>query len=229
MSENKKTGRGYYWLGKQGYWHGKKLPASMKKNISKGLKRAYKEGRLISPTKGKHLSPSHKAKLDKIMTQWWRDHPNVRKQKSQEMKKYYAEHPEAWKKFLSGGRNFNELKQKTKFKFKVRSKGEQQIANFLYDRKIKASYESSALKLDAWICVPDFYLPRYNVFIEYYGGHPKSWKKKVEKNKLYKKYKIPCIFITPAELRNLPRYLIKDAVRVAKGLGKSMNWRKYKI
>ncbi|MFH1500928.1 MAG: hypothetical protein ABIE22_03190, partial [archaeon] len=165
----------------------------------------------VNPNKGKETSPAQKAKLDKALTNWWKDHPNIRRQKAEQMKKYYLEHPEAFKKFMQGGANAQNLTQKTNYGYKVRSKGELQIANFLFKRKLKASYESCTLHLDSWLCTPDFYLPKYNVFIEYYGGHPKSRKKKIIKNKLYKKYKIPCIFITPTELRNLERFLIKDA------------------
>ncbi|MFH1500428.1 MAG: hypothetical protein ABIE22_00600 [archaeon] len=130
---------------------------------------------------------------------------------------------------MEAGKNFSKLTRKTKFKWKVRSIGEQTIANFLYDRKIRASYESYTLHLEAWLCTPDFYLEEQNVFIEYYGGHPKAWKKKVEKNKLYSKFKIPCIFITPAELRDLDKYLIRDAERVARGWGRSEAWREFAI
>jgi len=123
-------------------------------------------------------------------------------------------HPEKFKNFMKGGRNLLTPHIKTKSGFLVRSHGEQAIANFLHDNKILSSYESKSLifKSEGQICVPDFWLPKYKTYIEFYGGHPLAWKKKVLKNKLYKKYNIPCIFITPAELRDL-RYYLKEELR----------------
>jgi len=68
------------------------------------------------------------------------------------------------------------------------------------------------------LCVPDFYLPKYNThnmtYIEFYGGYPKAWKKKVLKNRLYKAHKIPYIFITPAELRDLQENLVGELGKI---------------
>jgi hypothetical protein len=111
------------------------------------------------------------------------------------------------------GKNSSVPHLKTKQGFLVRSKGEQKIANFLYDNKIKSFYEGKTLMFEkeGQICVPDFYLPKSKThkatYIEFYGGYPAAWKKKVMKDKLYKKYKIPCVFITPSELRDLNYYL----------------------
>ena len=90
----------------------------------------------------------------------------------------------------------------------MRSKGEKKIADFLTKHRIKWSYESHPLFLDGWICVPDFYLPKYKLHIEYYGGHPKSLKKKIIKNKLYKKHKINMLTLRPFELKDLKKYLL---------------------
>ncbi|MFH1307762.1 MAG: hypothetical protein ABIH72_02835 [archaeon] len=225
------------------YWKGKKQPLEVRKKNSKSLKKAYKEGRHKKVWEGKHFSKEHKEKLrksniktwqdeklrqkvDKIMTDWWKEHPHIKKARSEQLKKYYKENPKAFKEFMEGGKNSSQLTRKTKFSWKVRSIGEQKIANFLYERKIKAEYEKITLKLDSWLCTPDFYLPSFNVFVEYYGGHPKAEKKKRKKNKLYKKYKIPVIAITPAELRNLDKHLIKDA---EKNKSKNFSWRRFRI
>jgi hypothetical protein len=63
------------------------------------------------------------------------------------------------------------------------------------------------LFLGGYLCTPDFQLTKSKIYIEFYGGYPGSWKKKVVKNKLYKKYKIPVISITPSELRDLDEEL----------------------
>jgi len=149
-------------------------------------------------------------KIDRTMTEWWHEHPNIKKERSIAIKNLFIKYPERFKKFLKYGKNPITLYLKTKQGFVVKSKGEQQIANFLFENKIKSLYEAKTLifEKEGQICIPDFYLPKFKTYIEFYGGYPAAWKKKVMKNKLYEKYKIPCIFITPAELRNLDYYLI---------------------
>lgn len=56
----------------------------------------------------------------------------------------------------------------------VKSKGEKLIADFLFQNKIKYKYEKPA-RVRIWfffrkkIGTPDFYLPDYNVYVEYWG------------------------------------------------------------
>ncbi len=151
-------------------------------------------------------------KIDKAITGWWKEHPHIRKERSMKIKALFIKNPDKFKKFTKYGRNPNKLRFKTKQNFLVRSHGEQDIANFLHDNSISSSYESKPIifKEEGQICVPDFYLPKYKMYVEFYGGHPMAWKKKVLKNKLYKRHKVPCIFITPAELRNLKYYLLGE-------------------
>jgi len=75
------------------------------------------------------------------------------------------------------------------------------------------------------ICTPNFYIPQWNIFIEFYGGYPAAWKKKVLKNKIYSRHKIPVLAITPAELNNLDYFLIRQG----KDLSKSRVAREFKI
>lgn len=56
----------------------------------------------------------------------------------------------------------------------VRSKGERIIADYLTHHGIAYSYEATAMTNDWWIFKskisrPDFYLPQYNLFVEYWG------------------------------------------------------------
>jgi len=55
----------------------------------------------------------------------------------------------------------------------VRSQAEKQIADYFYSNRIRYSYESEAkTTLSAFrdkISKPDFYLPDYNIFVEYWG------------------------------------------------------------
>jgi hypothetical protein len=179
---------------------GRKQIKSTREKISISVKKYWQE------------HPEFIKRIDREMTEWWHEHPNIRKERSEYIKKLFMKHPDKFSKFLEYGKNPNTSHLKTKQGFIVRSKGEQQIANFLFDNKIRSQYESKTLifKKEGMICIPDFYLPKFKIYIEFYGGFPKAWKKKVMKNRLYKKYKIPCIFITPAELRNLDYSLIKQ-------------------
>ncbi len=174
--------------------------SSYRKKISKIIKENYRK------------NPELIAKVDRAVTQWWEEHPNIRKERSEEMRNLFIKNPDKFKGFMKFGNNSADTIFKTKQKFNVRSRGEQQIADFLWRNKIKAFYEAKPLTFEkeGQICVPDFWLPKYKTYIEYYGGHPKSWKKKVMKNKLYKKYNISCIFITPTELRDLDYYLKRE-------------------
>ena len=202
---------------------GKKLQRILKrKSIAakriNAIRKAYK-----NPSYHKKLSIFRKNfyrniekrnEIDKIITAWWREHPNLKEEYRKRAKAYFIKNPDKFKKFLKAGKNASVLKYRTKQGFIVRSRGEKAIADFLFKNKIKALYESHTLIRDGQLCTPDFYLIKYKTFIEFYGGHPGSWKKKVMKNRLYKKYKIRCIFITPAELRNLNYYLIYEARRM---------------
>ena len=160
-------------------------------------------------------NPALIRKIDRAVTSWWREHPNLREVYRKRAMKLFLENPGKFRTFMNGGKNASKLKYKTKQGFIVRSAGEQKIANFLFERKIKSRYETKPLffKKEGHICIPDFWLPESKIYIEFYGGHPKSWKKKVLKNKLYKKYKIKCVFITPAELRDLEYYLVGELKR----------------
>jgi hypothetical protein len=225
------------------FWKGRKQPISVRRKNSASLKLAYEKGKHKKVWLGKHFSKEHREKLrqsnikswqepklredvDRAMTGWWNSHPHVRKALSEKLKLYYISHPGMFRKFMQGGKNSSALTRKTKAGYKVRSIGEQKISDFLYSNKIRHSYESHTLLLEGWLCVPDFFLPKYNCFIEYYGQHPKSWKKKVIKDKLYKKHRIPCIFITPNELKNLPRHLIGDA---EKQQTSSISWKRFVV
>lgn len=60
------------------------------------------------------------------------------------------------------------IKTQTKKGEIVRSKAEARIANYLFDNNIEYEYEKSVV-VDGRNIHPDFYLPKYNLFIEFYG------------------------------------------------------------
>ncbi|MBY9003290.1 MAG: hypothetical protein KGD73_04910 [Candidatus Lokiarchaeota archaeon] len=77
----------------------------------------------------------------------------------------------------------------------VRSKGELIIDNYLYLLKIDHKYEKSIHVLGSKIKY-DWYLPKYDVYIEYWGYGGKAYeKRKKEKLRLYKKAKLRLISI----------------------------------
>ncbi len=199
---------------------GRKHTKKSKSKISKSMKKYFsspiaKKKHSIYMRKRYVEHPQLANQIDRTMTKWWKEHPNIKKEMSIKAKNLFVSNPEKFKKFIKYGNNLASPRFKTRQGFKVRSKGEQAIANFLHDNNISSQYESKTLifKTEGQICVPDFYLPSFKVYIEFYGGHPKAWKKKVLKNHLYKAHNIPCIFITPGELRNLGKYLIRELKR----------------
>lgn len=205
---------------------GKKHSEKQKERIRLKLQNFYKDPKArkrISMIKRLQYktNPELRKKIDKIITGWWKDNPNIRKERSKKIKQFFIKNPKAFREFLKHGKNPLKRHIRTKQGFLVRSNGEKQIADFLYRNKIKSSYEAIDLPIikepfNGNICNPDFYLPEYKIFIEFYGGYPKAWKKKVLKNKIYRTHKIPVIAITPAELEDLNYYLLKEAEKLSK-------------
>ncbi len=189
--------------------------------LSKAKKEYYKKHPELKLLIGKNTSkffanPLNRKIASSRMNERYKNHPYLKKEISQAKQIYYERHPEALRALLAYGKKALKRHIKTKQGWKVMSLGEKRIADFLFEKKINAEYEGIELNLPEMDPVPDFYLKRFNVFVEYYGGYYKAWKSKVKKNKLYKKYRIPVIFITPAELDNLDYYLIKDAERLSR-------------
>ncbi len=179
----------------------KEHPKANKKRIAK-IKAFWKK------------NPEYAKLVDSRVTVWWKEHPNIKEERSRELREFFINNPEEFKKKFMNGKN-NPFKPhiKTKQRFKVRSNGEKKIADFLKEHKIVCSYETEMLILDGYVCVPDFHLKDYDIYIEFYGGYPGSRTKKVLKNKLYRKYSVPCIFITPAELRDLGKAILGELRR----------------
>lgn len=183
-----------------------KNPKLNKKRI-KGINQAYKNpkyrAKLKRIKKIAYQDPKLRKKIDISVTKWYKEHPNIAKRNIRRLKQYFLSHRKEYQNKFENGKN-NPFKPHIKTRLGlVRSKPEAEIANFLKKNNISAGYESKTLILDGYVCVPDFYLPEYKTYIEYYGGYPSSRNKKILKNKLYKKHKIKCIFITPSELYDL--------------------------
>jgi len=201
------------WLsGKWRPWNaGKHLSKSHRLKLRKSNVLRYSDIRLrkkVGRNVKKAFSESNaRKKIDIAVTRYYREHPQARKERAERVIRYFKSHPLAFKRFMDSGKNPLKRHIRTKAGFLVRSSGEQKIAGWLYEHGVHAEYESRTLFLDGYLCTPDFLIPRLNEFIEFYGGYPGSWKKKVIKNRLYKKCGINLISITPSELENLDKCL----------------------
>lgn len=99
----------------------------------------------------------------------------------------------------------------------VRSRGEALIDNFLFDNNIRHIYEQELI-LDGRLIKPDFYLPDYDVYIEYWGydenSQDKEMAEKYEINKqnkleLYKRNNIKLIEILNDDINDINNELYK--------------------
>ena len=86
----------------------------------------------------------------------------------------------------------------------VKSQGELTIANFLYHEGLQYTYERP-IRLGKFTIRPDFYLNRYNVFVEYWGMlddpmYFRSFKWKVGQ---YRKSKVRLIPLQQSDLADL--------------------------
>jgi hypothetical protein len=97
----------------------------------------------------------------------------------------------------------------------VRSRAEQRIADYFAAHNIRYVYEqelkTKSLFFDYRISTPDFYLPDYNVYVEYWGlvdaddratreRYVRSMKRKMA---IYHRHNIKFISIYPSNLENL--------------------------
>jgi len=102
---------------------------------------------------------------------------------------------------------------KTKQGKTVRSHGEQQIADYLHENNIRYQHEAPAFAglFGPKISKPDFYLPDYHVFVEYWGMvdvEDRRTRERYVKNmkwkmRQYHVHHIKFISIYPSNLDNL--------------------------
>ncbi len=86
----------------------------------------------------------------------------------------------------------------------VRSLSEKTIADYLFTHKVEYVYEKH-IKLDGKEIKPDFYLPVYDLYIEFWGmlerpDYFETFKWKVD---MYHKHHINFIALNPEDLPNL--------------------------
>ena len=97
------------------------------------------------------------------------------------------------------------------------SEGEELIEEFLGEKIIEFKREVDILNLnydDAYYRKADFYLPRYKVYIEFFGKYntEKGRIKYQKKKEVYEKNRIPCIYIYPDNLGAL-EFIFKIRLR----------------
>ena len=90
----------------------------------------------------------------------------------------------------------------------VRSQSEQSIANWFYKERITFTYEKDVFYTDengkSRKIHPDFYLPDYNLYIEYNGLNDKNYlKRKDYANKIYKDIGAELFIMTSKDLENI--------------------------
>jgi hypothetical protein len=94
----------------------------------------------------------------------------------------------------------------TKFKINSPSMGEQFVADYLDHEGItyRREYELRDLKYDSKsFRRPDFKLKKYNVFVEYNGMYNETKEARLryeEKQLIYFKNNVPCVFLKPEDL-----------------------------
>jgi hypothetical protein len=86
----------------------------------------------------------------------------------------------------------------------VRSLSEKFIADFLFTHNVIYEYEKH-LKLDQWELKPDFYLPTYNIYVEFWGmlndqNYFQNFQSKVQ---TYNKHHIKFIALNQEDLPNI--------------------------
>jgi len=100
-----------------------------------------------------------------------------------------------------------------------KSKGERKIAAFLDSLNIQYTYQPAVLVQDQEyqrIWYPDFGLPKYSIFIEYFGmeNDPVYDERTKHKLEAYRKSEIDVISVYPSHLAgNYERYILQEILR----------------
>lgn len=105
---------------------------------------------------------------------------------------------------------------------KFKSGKEAFIANYFDKKKIKYQYEKP-LKLGKQKLHPDFFLPEFDVYVEYWGMWPSDFDYRKEcniKRKQYKEYDIPLVELYPDNLVSINQLDWKFTERLLKILKK---------
>ena len=114
--------------------------------------------------------------------------------------------------YTSISRKYESPKVPTRKGHCVRSFSEKRIADFLYRLKTQYNYEKPFRTKEGKIIYPDFYLPQYNLYIEFWGlyekGKATDYNKTREwKLKRYKELNIKVLELFPNNYGKLEKVL----------------------
>lgn len=99
----------------------------------------------------------------------------------------------------------------------VQSKGEQKIAEILATQNIRYRYDERFRILDGYAIRPDFYLPEFDIYIEYWGMDTTDYKiGMLKKQKLYQQQAKRLISLYPTDKPNLKNILLQKINHFAK-------------
>lgn len=95
----------------------------------------------------------------------------------------------------------------------VRSRGEAMIDGLLYEHRIVHAYERLVPIEEAMYC--DFFLPEYNLYIEFWGmeSNPKYKARKEKKLELYRQNGLRLVEVKDEHINNLEDYLMSQLVK----------------
>lgn len=109
----------------------------------------------------------------------------------------------------------------------VRSKKEGSVANYLNSKNIDYEYEKE-ITVGKKKMLTDFYLPKYDIYVEYWGldklenkTGDEYRKRKAEKIELYDKGNLKLISIDEADLKDIDRVFPKKLQELIDGFGSS--------
>ncbi len=98
----------------------------------------------------------------------------------------------------------------------VRSKGELIIDNYLHRLDIEHEYENT-IRVRGHPIKYDWYLPKFKIYVEYWGYHGKNYmKRKEEKLRLYRKGKLNLVSIEDIMLKDIYSNLEKELSKFIK-------------
>ncbi len=97
----------------------------------------------------------------------------------------------------------------------VQSDGERRIAELLADENIPYRYDERFRILDGYAIRPDFYLPEFDVYIEYWGMDTADYKiGMLKKQKLYQQQGKKLLSLYPTDKPNLRQILLSKLKRL---------------
>jgi len=193
-----------------------------RKKLSEKIKKFWKENpeKLASmkrKIKLNYAKTNIEQKISEKLKELYKNHPNLKLRNRKISLLYYATHEKEREHLL----NYKPPRKKFKTELGyVKSKYEKRVADFLSIKEIRKKtmpeYEPFSLFLEEINPIPDFYLRKLNVLVEVYGLKPGTLSRKRLKEKYYKKYNIPVIGLTPAEIRDLNKNLLQEAIKLSK-------------